>query len=252
MTPRLALAFSLAFLVAACDRSGPPEGRGTTPAKGAAAPVPESSTPAQPVPPTADPGIVCPPGLEEVVVVDAHDGDTIKLEDGRRVRYIGIDTPELGRGAEAPEPGALEARDRNQQLVVGRKARLEFEKDKEDDYHRLLAYVWIQDASGKDILVNELLLREGMGSVYPRSATRRYAQVFSRAQLAARRARVGIWKEPWNGYAPYYVAYNDEVFHASTCEGILNANKAKEIRFPTLDEALDSGRAWCRNCRKKP
>ncbi len=258
MIYRLPLAILLALLLGACDRSAPPKGSGTPPApvKGATAPVPvpDPTTPTQPptVPPTAETPLVCPTGLEEVVVVDAHDGDTITFEDGRRCRLIGLDTPELGRGAETPEPGALEARDRIRQLVIGRRARLEFEKDKEDDYHRLLAYVWIQDAAGKDLMVNETLLREGMGSVYPHSATKRYAEAFVRAQLAARRARAGIWREPWTGNAPYYVAYNQEVFHSSTCDGILKANKEKEIRFATLDEALDTGRAWCRNCRKKP
>lgn len=250
MTSRLVLVLPLAFVLTACDGSSSPSAQ-----RGAALPnpVPAPGTPTAPpmLTPEAEPPLVCPQGLEEAVAVSAHDGDTITLEDGRRLRYIGVDAPEMaGRASEADEPGAVEARDRNRQLVVGRRLRLEFEQEREDRFGRLLAYVWIQDASGKDLMVNEVLLREGMGSVFPYSRMKRYTEVFTRAQNAARRARVGIWKEPWIGTAEYYVAYNKERFHSADCTDILNANKSKEIRFATLDEALDSGRSWCRKCRK--
>lgn len=258
MRPRLVLALLLAFALAACDRSAPPKGGGassTTPKETTApTPVPDTSTkpPTPFVSPGADPALACPADAEAAVVTDAHDGDTITLEDGRKVRYIGLDTPELmGKASTVDEPGSHEATDRNKQLVVGRKVRLEYDVEKQDRFGRTLAYVWIQDASGKDLMVNEVLLREGMGSVFPFAETHRYAEVFGKAQAAARRAAVGIWKTPWVGTAPYYVAYNKERFHCSTCEGIENASKENEVRFATLEEALDSGRAWCRNCRKK-
>ncbi|GEM_PF-2267444 len=258
MRPRLVLALLLAFALAACDRSAPPKGStaSSTPPKETTAPVPvpdRTVTPPTPpiVTPGTDPALVCPADAEAVVCTDAHDGDTITLEDGRKLRYIGLDTPELaGKASPVDEPGSHEATDRNKQLVVGRKLRLEYDVEKEDRFGRTLAYVWIQDASGKDIMVNELLLREGMGSVFPFAATHRYAEVFGKAQATARRAGVGIWKTPWVGDAPYYVAYNKERFHASTCDNLENANKENEVRFATLEEALDSGRAWCRNCRK--
>lgn len=257
MTPRLVLAFLLAFALAACDRSAPPKGSGASskPPKEATAPapIPDPSTAPPPpiVTPGADPALLCPADAESAVVTDAHDGDTITLEDGRKVRYIGLDTPEVAGRNSADEPGAREATDRNKQLVVGRRVRLEYDVEREDRFGRTLAYVWIQDASGKDAMVNELLLREGMGSVFPFKETHRYAEVFGKAQATARRAGVGIWTTPWVGDAPYYVAYNKERFHASTCDGLENATKENEVRFATLEEALDSGRAWCRNCRKK-
>jgi micrococcal nuclease len=65
------------------------------------------------------------------------DGDTIELSTGEKVRYIGIDTPEVNR------PLGREITKCNDSLVGGREVHLVFGKDKYDRYGRLLAYVYI-------------------------------------------------------------------------------------------------------------
>ena len=89
------------------------------------------------------------------------DGDTVKLADGSKVRYIGIDTPETRRRVWggwmwAPEPYAKKAKEYNEELVFGKKVRLEFDKEKRDKYRRLLAYVYTPE--GK--MVNEEILNQ--------------------------------------------------------------------------------------------
>ncbi len=83
-------------------------------------------------------------------VLRVIDGDTCVLQDKRRVRYLGINSPEKG------EPHAREATLANNALVGGKTIRIEFLRAREDSKGRLLAYVFV-----KDTLVNEALVRQG-------------------------------------------------------------------------------------------
>ncbi|MFA6356488.1 MAG: thermonuclease family protein, partial [Candidatus Omnitrophota bacterium] len=91
----------------------------------------------------------------EFFVSKVIDGDTVVLENGEHVRYIGIDTPEKGR------PYYSEAKRQNEKLVKGRKVRLEFDAGKADRYGRVLAYVY-----DGNTFVNEELVRNGYALAY--------------------------------------------------------------------------------------
>lgn len=135
----------------------------------------------EPAPPLA-------PGAE-VFVARAVDGDTLLLADGRRVRLIGVDTPETKREGAPVEPFGPEAHEFTARLVERRRVRLEFDRERHDKYQRILAYVYIDDK-----LLNEELLRAGLGRAllkypYNESMKRR----FRKAEGEARRARLGIW-----------------------------------------------------------
>ncbi len=73
------------------------------------------------------------------------DGDTVVLADGRHVRYIGIDTPEIDHAKQQAEPLAYGARSVNRQLVEGQSVRLEYDRETTDRYGRTLAYVYRGD-----------------------------------------------------------------------------------------------------------
>lgn len=257
MNSRFWFVLLAAALLVSCDKGKPPSGGPppTPPAllPGGAPPIVPPTPPVQPPTPTgqapAAPDLKAPSGCEEAVVKDVHDGDTITLEDGRKVRYIGMDTPELvSKNVKADEPFSHEARDRNKQLVLGRKVRLEIGDEKEDHYGRTLAYIWIADANGKDLMVNEVLVREGLATSYPFSTNKRHADLFKAAQTAARKAGVGLWKNPPTSDEKYYVAYNAERFHRPSCKEIKDHGATNETRFATREEALDSGRSPCRTC----
>jgi hypothetical protein len=84
-------------------------------------------------------------------VVRVVDGDTIEvqLSDGRRekVRYIGINTPEIHHPTKGAQPGGAEAREMNRRLVEGKTVDLEFDVQQRDKYGRLLAYVRTMDGT---------------------------------------------------------------------------------------------------------
>ena len=66
------------------------------------------------------------------------DGDTIELENGETVRYIGIDTPETKHPEKGIEYYGQEAYLANKNLVEGKTVRLEFDVKERDKYGRLL------------------------------------------------------------------------------------------------------------------
>ena len=149
----------------------------------AASPV-NSAPPTQTVaPPTQLP--TSQPGTQGVLVTRVIDGDTIEIQGGKRVRYIGIDTPE---STSVQECFGTEATNRNRQLVEGKVVTLEKDVSETDRYDRLLRYVYVGG-----VMVNETLVREGFAqaSTYPPDV--KYQDVFLTAQRQAREANRGFW-----------------------------------------------------------
>jgi micrococcal nuclease len=137
------------------------------------------------------------PGGEEagVTVVRVTDGDTVKVMpeiDGEdRVRLIGVDTPETDP-ERVLEPYGEEAARFTQRSLEDQNVTLEFDVEGEDDYGRLLAYVYLPDG----LMFNEMLLREGYAQVATFPPNTRYLERFEDAQREAREARRGLWSLP--------------------------------------------------------
>jgi micrococcal nuclease len=118
------------------------------------------------------------------------DGDTIVLEDisSTNVRYLGIDSPEV-RTLDGPgDPLSDEARRVNENLVDGKKVRLEFDKERFDPYGRTLAYVFVDD-----IFVNERLLSSGLAKTLIIPPNDKYGKRLQKAEKEAKDLRRGIW-----------------------------------------------------------
>ncbi|MBI2268436.1 MAG: thermonuclease family protein [Candidatus Blackburnbacteria bacterium] len=124
------------------------------------------------------------PGEEDhlVSVTRVIDGDTVEIQGGERVRYIGVDTPERD---ECFGPEATQA---NKGLVEGKKVRLEKDVQEKDKYGRMLTYVWIED-----VMVNERLVQEGYAQVATYPPNVRYQERFVKAQEEARKGNRGLW-----------------------------------------------------------
>jgi len=125
---------------------------------------------------------------ENVRVNKVVDGDTIELESGQKIRYIGIDTPESVDPGKPVECFSEEAAKKNRDLVEGKEIRLETDISDKDRYGRLLRYVWINDS-----LINEILVREGYAksSTYPPDV--KYQERFNQAEKLAREEEKGLW-----------------------------------------------------------
>ena len=128
----------------------------------------------------------------EARVAKVIDGDTIVLAGGEKVRYLGINAPEIMvREGNQWIPKAQicgeEAKAYNQKLVEGKKVALEYDQKKRDDYNRILAYVW-----SDGVLINGELLRKGLALVDIRSPNRKNQKMFFDFQREARDFHRGI------------------------------------------------------------
>ncbi|OGY08008.1 MAG: hypothetical protein A2782_01990 [Candidatus Blackburnbacteria bacterium RIFCSPHIGHO2_01_FULL_43_15b] len=114
------------------------------------------------------------------------DGDTIVLENGSIVRYVGITSPETN------EPFEKESTDENKKLVEGKTVTLEYDNYKGDKFGRILAYLIID---GKNISIE--LARKGMAQVvvYQHKKPFIYANQLLKAQEEAKKKRLGIWSK---------------------------------------------------------
>ena len=127
-------------------------------------------------------------------VVRVVDGDTIYVQLADRVekiRYIGVNAPEIHHPLKGQEPGGREAAAVNRRLVGGRHVRLELDVRTRDRYGRLLAYVWVGDT-----MINAELVREGYAQVMTVPPNVKYQELFVMLQREARHAGRGLWLKP--------------------------------------------------------
>ncbi len=120
------------------------------------------------------------------------DGDTVVLSDGERVRYIGVDTPEVYHSQRPNRPEqwyAREAKAFNSRLVEGKPVKLEFDVERRDKYKRLLAYVYLEDGT----FVNAELVRQGYARILTIPPNVKYADLFLKYEREARQASRGLW-----------------------------------------------------------
>lgn len=153
-------------------------------------PTPSASSPAsfntEEAP--SSPSIIDAPSSGLVKVTRVIDGDTIEIEGGERIRYIGIDTPETVDPRKPVQCLGVEASRKNKELVEGKEVRLEKDITDKDKYGRLLRYVWIGGA-----LINLELVKQGFAQSYSYPPDVKYQDDFVKAEREARDAKRGLW-----------------------------------------------------------
>ena len=122
-------------------------------------------------------------------VIRVVDGDTIEIEGGEKVRYIGIDTPETVDPRKTVQCFGVEASKKNKELVEGKTVRLEKDITDRDKYSRLLRYVWVDG-----LFVNLELVKQGFANSYSYPPDIKYQKEFLAAEIGAREAERGLWK----------------------------------------------------------
>ena len=121
------------------------------------------------------------------------DGDTIVLSDGRHVRYIGINAPEIAHDNHKAEAFGYAAKKYNQTLLRSKKVRLEFDKEKYDRYGRLLAYIFLLDGT----FINKEMIEKGYAYALPLKPNVKYERMLLQTQRDAMSAKQGMWRN-WN------------------------------------------------------
>lgn len=140
----------------------------------------------------------------KILVTKVVDGDTLHLENGDRVRLIGVDTPESKVNAKLKRDSKRISRDYETIMTMGKTAakftaglvsykyvKLEFDVQKRDRYNRLLAYVYLPD--GK--MLNAEIVKAGYAQVMTVPPNVAHQDLFLQLQTEAREANRGLWKE---------------------------------------------------------
>lgn len=146
--------------------------------------------PSEPREPAQPPATEFP--AQEVFVKRVVDGDTLLLPNGDRVRLLGVDTPETKKEGVPVQPWGPEASAFTTTLVEGKTVRLEFDRERYDQYQRILAYVYIGE-----VFVNEEVIRQGFSKTqmqYPYRTDMK--KRFQAAEREAQSNRRGIWTIP--------------------------------------------------------
>ncbi|WP_426201757.1 thermonuclease family protein [Pseudomonas sp. TWP3-1] len=134
-----------------------------------------------------------PSGLTQVTVQRVVDGDTVRLSDGRSVRMIGLNTPELGKQGRSDEPFAVAARQRLEALVASSGGRVGVlpGKESKDHYGRTLAHLY--SASGANLEAQ--MLADGLGFLVAVAPNVDLVACQQAAERNARQAGLGVWKQ---------------------------------------------------------
>jgi len=134
-----------------------------------------------------------PVNYTRIKVSKVIDGDTIRLSNGKLLRYIGMDTPEVrihknGGWLYDPQPFSLAAKEFNKKLVENKFIKVEFDVKKFGTYGRLLGYCFIGNT-----FVNAKLVQQGLAVLYTRPPDVKYTDLFIRMQKEARANSRGLW-----------------------------------------------------------
>jgi micrococcal nuclease len=182
-------------------------------------------------------------------VWSVYDGDTVTIYNKKRVRLLGIDTPELKNPTQA---FSQEAKEYTRVRCEKQPIWLSFEpsapkEGSEDRYGRLLAWVWVQTGDGRFECVNEGLLQAGLATVYTVSNANKLQNIdkLVAMQKEARCAQRGMWTR-WHDFTVVKTCYGTAFHHRNAkCEHLKRSTNIRQI---LASEAMDDGRHACRTC----
>ncbi len=175
-----------------------------------------------------------------------YDGDTVLLNSGEKVRYLGINTPEIDHQEGKHEFMALDARRFNKKIVKGTQIRLEYDTKKRDRYGRLLAYVFLKNEK----MVNELLIRKGLAHVLLYRKNLKYKDILLDSQRKAMKAKRGIWSKAIKRKEKIYLGNKNSFrFHDLKCPFGKKISKKNLVKIKTRHDAFWNGFSPCKHCR---
>jgi len=147
---------------------------------------------------------------ETVEVAQVVDGDTLRLRDGRLVRLIGINTPEIGRNGRPSEPLAEAARKALQTLLDKTMVvDLRFAEERQDRYGRLLAHVYLSDGRNVEVA----LLAAGLAAQIVVPPNVGQLECYKAAEDVARDAGKGVWQVVYRPLPVKEVSRDARGFH---------------------------------------
>lgn len=144
-----------------------------------------------------------PQGRSQVVTVaHIYDGDTVRLHDGRRVRLLGINTPELGRNGAPNQDFAIASKRALEDLLGGQgkvylytDVNTDTDAGARDKYGRFLAYLVLETPEGRHVSLEKELLVQGLAYHVAVPPNLELAECFAEAEKLAQNTKRGLWSQ---------------------------------------------------------
>lgn len=147
------------------------------------------------------------PDTETWEVVSVTDGDTIKVRQGNRedkIRFCGIDSPEITHGQQPGQPYGAESQAYLQQLIEQAGGQVGVVPVERDRYGRLVAEVFLIGRPDQpEKFIQEEMLIAGMAYVYPQYVDRCWnSRSYGDAEAIGKAKQAGVWSKqglelPW-------------------------------------------------------
>ena len=146
--------------------------------------------------------------FEEVLIDRVVDGDTAEFVlngEKKKLRFIGVDTPETVHPTKGEQYYGKEASNFTKKSLEGKTVYLEKDVSDVDRYGRVLRYIWLEKPNDykniskdeiKNKMFNAILLKEGYAvtSTFPPDV--KYESIFLDISRVARENEKGLWKNP--------------------------------------------------------
>lgn len=184
---------------------------------------------------------------ESAVCTKVVDGDTIYLDNGEKIRFVGVNTPE--RGVE----GYIASKNFVQKLCLNKKVGIDIDDSKHSDrYGRTLGVVIVD---GKN--VNEMLLKEGLAEIMymPPSEFYPYDWANSDTHVASTHSSSSSSSHPTSAdstsssaSASYVGNSNTGKFHEPSCSSVSKMSDRNKVFFSSRSDAVNQGYNPCKIC----
>lgn len=183
---------------------------------------------------------------ESAVCTKVVDGDTIYLDNGKKVRFVGVNTPE--RGVE----GYITSKNFVQKLCLNKEVGLDIDDSKHNDkYGRTLAVVIVD---GKNL--NEMLLKEGLAEIMYMPPSEFYPYDWANGntptsshQTSSSSSDTGSSASHSSSDSGSYVGNaNSGKFHVPGCGSVGKMSEKNKVFFSSRSEAINQGYVPCKRC----
>lgn len=183
---------------------------------------------------------------ESAVCTKVVDGDTIYLDNGKKVRFVGVNTPE--RGVE----GYITSKNFVQKLCLNKEVGLDIDDSKHNDkYGRTLAVVIVD---GKNL--NEMLLKEGLAEIMYMPPSEFYPYDWANGntptsshQTSSSSSDTGSSASHSSSDSGSYVGNaNSGKFHVPSCGSVGKMSEKNKVFFSSRSEAINQGYVPCKRC----
>ena len=134
-------------------------------------------------------------GIEKAKIKKVVDGDTATLEDGRKVRFLYIDTPETVKDNTPVMCFGPEASTMTKKLLEGKQVWLRSDKEKTDQYGRDLRLIFLagENTDEPEKSVNAILVKGGFARARFYKPNFAFEREFKQYESDAKSKNLGVW-----------------------------------------------------------